>query len=389
MRKFGSHLDNVRFSSIRAIGDRIREMEAEGRKVVRLQIGEPDFSSPQHIIDAAIKSLENKDTHYAPNRGILPLRQAIAEKLKKDNGLTYDPDTEIMVMNGCAEALYCGIVGTVAPGEEVIIIEPAFLSYEQIIRLAGAVPVTVTAKEENNWYPAKEDLEAAITDKTRMIVINSPCNPTGVLYPRETMQDIADLAIKYDLLVASDEVYEKLRYEGEHVAIASLDGMFERTITINGLSKAYAMTGWRMGYTAAPKNLTQLILKVHQYAATCLPVFSQKGAIDALKNSDEDVEAMRKEYNRRRDILCEYFDACPNITYTRTQATFYMYINIAKSGMKSKEFCARLLEEKGVAIVPDSSFVTEEGTCCRLSFASSEEALRAGAKAICDLAMGK
>lgn len=389
MKGFSNHMDKIKLSGIRVIGEKAAALAAQGHRVVKLQAGEPDFSTPRHSIDAAIASLENFDTHYTPNRGILSLREAVAEKLKKDNGVSYNPNGEILILNGCAEALYCAVNGLVDPGEEVIIIEPAFLSYEQITRLAHAVPVVVHATEENGWLPRIEDIEKAVSAKTRMIILNTPTNPTGAVYPRALLEQIAALAIQHDFFIASDEVYEKLVYQKEHVSIAALDGMRERTVTINGFSKAYAMTGWRLGYVAAPEELTLAMLKVHQYTSTCLPAFVQKGALDAIRNSDEDVEAMRQEYERRRDILREYFSRCEAISLVEPDATFYMYLNIQKSGMDSVTFCSRLLEEKGVAIVPDTAFDHNGKYNVRLSFASDEASLREGAEKICELASEK
>ncbi len=389
MKAFTNHMDEIKLSGIRVIGERAAALAAQGRKIIKLQVGEPDFPTPQHTIEAAVASLENCDTHYTPNRGIMALREAIAEKLEKDNGIAYDPKDEILVLNGCAEALYCAVNGLVDPGEEVIIIEPAFLSYDQIVLLAHARPVVVHAREENGWLPKAEDIEKAISAKTRMIILNTPTNPTGVVYPQELLSQIAALAVKHDLFVASDEVYEKLVYGKKHISIAALDGMRERTVTINGFSKAYAMTGWRLGYVAAPRELTLAMLKVHQYTSTCLPAFGQKGAVDAIRNSDADVEDMRLEYERRRDILMEYFEGCSAISLVKPDATFYMYLNIEKSGMDSTTFCSRLLEEKGVAIVPDTAFDHQGKYNVRLSFASDEASLREGAEKICQLASGK
>lgn len=249
--------------------------------------------------------------------------------------------------------------------------------------------VVVRATEKNGWLPRIEDLEQAISPKTRMIILNTPTNPTGTVYHRDLLEKIAHLAIQHNLYVASDEVYEKLIYHKEHVSIASLEGMWERTVTINGFSKAYAMTGWRLGYVAAPEALTLAMLKVHQYTTTCLPSFVQKGALDAIRNSDQDVEEMRLEYERRRDLLLEYFGPCNQISLVVPDATFYMYLNIEKSGMDSTTFCNRLLDEKGVAVVPDTAFDHNGKYNIRLSFASDEASLREGAEKICQLASGK
>ena len=265
--KIHSPMDAVELSRIRAIGEKVQQLQKEGRDIVRLQIGEPDFTTPGHIIAAAKAAMDHGQTHYAPNRGLASLREEISRKLLRDNGITADPATEILVTSGCAEGLYLVFMGLVEPGDEVIILEPAYISYLQLARAAHARAVPVHAKEENGWLPDLDELRAAVTPKTKLLVLNTPGNPTGVVYPREVLQQIAALAQEQDFLVLSDEVYEKLIYDGaQHVSIASLDGMKERTITINGFSKAFAMTGWRMGYLAADARLILPMLKVHQYA---------------------------------------------------------------------------------------------------------------------------
>jgi aminotransferase len=389
MNNFSNHLEKVKLSGIRVIGDRASALAAQGRRVVRLQIGEPDFYTPRHIIDAAIASLGRCETHYASNRGLPELRAAIAQKLEKENRISHDPADEIVVVNGCAEALFCAVSGLVGAGEEVIVIEPAFLSYEQIALLAGAIPVIVRAKEQNGWLPEIADIEGAITPRTRMLILNTPVNPTGAVYPKELLAQIAELARRHDILVASDEVYEKLIYDAEHVSIGSFAGMQDRTITINGFSKAYAMTGWRLGYLAASRQLMLPMLKVHQYTTTCLPAFVQRGGLEALENGEDGLQQMRSTYLSRRDLLLEYFHRCDAISLVVPKATFYMYPNIAKSSLDSTAFCHRLLEERGVATVPDTAFDHAGRDNIRLSFASDEASLREGAEQICRLASGR
>ncbi|MDE6456109.1 MAG: aminotransferase class I/II-fold pyridoxal phosphate-dependent enzyme, partial [Dysosmobacter sp.] len=285
-----SPMDAVELSRIRAIGEKVLQLQKEGRDVIRLQIGEPDFCTPKHIIEAAKAAMDRGETHYAPNRGLLSLREEISKKLRRDNGIQADPAAEIMVTSGCAEGLYAAFMGLVMPGDEVIIIEPAYISYLQLTRAAHATPVFVRAKEENGWLPDMGELRAAVTEKTKMLVLNSPSNPTGVVYPRKLLEEIAALAREKDFLVLSDEVYEKLIYDGaEHVSIASLDGMWERTITINGFSKAFAMTGWRMGYLAANPDLFLPMLKVHQLSVASSNVIAQNAAITALRAGEETV----------------------------------------------------------------------------------------------------
>lgn len=384
--EFSNHMEAIQLSKIRAIGDKASELAAQGKEVTRLQVGEPDFGTPQHIVDAAIASLRAGDTHYAPNRGTLAFRQAISEKLWTDNKVKADPATDILVMNGCAEALFCSVTGLLDPGDEMIIIEPTFINYIQLARIANAVPVVLRAREEDNWLPDPEMLRKAITPKTRMILLNTPTNPTGAVYPRALLEEIAQIAQKNGIFVVSDEVYEKLIYgEAEHVSIASLPGMEDLAVTINGLSKAYAMTGWRLGYVAAQKQLIQAMLKVHQYTTTCLPVFVQAGGIEAIRNSTEDVERMRQEYESRRNLISGLLEAIPGVSLVRPQGTFYLYPNISASGLKSPEWINRLLEEEGVATVPGTAFDRSGEENIRISFASDEASLRRGAEKIARL----
>lgn len=383
MYTFHNHMDKIEMSKIRMIGDKAAQMASEGKSIVRLQVGEPDFETPQHIIDTAIRALQNKDTHYTPNRGTMALRKAIADKLLRDNGIKADAATQIMVMTGCAEALLCACLGLLDPGDEMIIIEPTFINYVQLTRIAGAIPVIVQAREENGWLPDVDDLKKAITPRTRMLLINSPSNPTGAVYPRELMEAIAALAIKHNLIVVSDEVYEKLIYTGSHTSIAAIPGMEKRTVTINGLSKAYAMTGWRVGYLAASDELMIPMLKIHQYATTCSPGFIQAACVDALYNSDEDVKRMQRAYRDRRSLICELLAQSSRISFAAPDGTFYLYINITKTGLDSETFVMRLLEEKGVATVFGTAFDHTLGSRnVRLSFANSEENLREGARRI-------
>ncbi len=372
-----SPMDAVELSRIRAIGEKVSRLQKEGKDVIRLQIGEPDFCTPTHIIEAAKEAMDRGQTHYAPNRGLLPLREEIAKKLARDNHIQANPETEIMVTSGCAEALYIAFMGLVFPGDEVIIIDPAYISYLQLTRAAHATPVFIHAKEENGWLPDMGELRAAITEKTRLLVLNSPCNPTGAVYPRELLEQIARLAQEKDFFVLSDEVYEKLVYDGaEHVSIASLDGMWDRTVIINGFSKAFAMTGWRMGYLAANPDLFLPMLKVHQLSVASSNVIAQNAAITALRADESSVEAMRVEYATRRRYLLDAFAEIPEISCTSPAGTFYMYPNVSGTGMSGKEFADRLLEEGGVATVPGTAFDSFCNTHIRISYASSMENLQ-------------
>lgn len=372
-----SPMDAVELSRIRAIGEKVQQLQKEGRDIVRLQIGEPDFTTPDHIIAAAKAAMDHGQTHYAPNRGLLSLREEISRKLLRDNGITADPTTEILVTSGCAEGLYLVFMGLVEPGDEVIIIEPAYISYLQLARAAHAKAVPVHAREENGWMPDLDELRAAVTEKTKLLVLNTPGNPTGAVYPREVLQQIAALAQEKDFLVLSDEVYEKLIYDGaQHVSIASLDGMKERTITVNGFSKAFAMTGWRMGYLAADAKLILPMLKVHQYAVASSNIIAQNAAITALQAGEACVEEMRQEYARRRRFLLDSFAEIPEISCAEPAGTFYMYPNISGSGMSGTEFADRFLMEAGVATVPGTAFDSFCNSHIRISYASSMESLQ-------------
>lgn len=383
MYPFHNHMDMIEMSKIRMIGDKATKMAAEGRSIVKLQVGEPDFDTPQHIIDTAIQALNDKNTHYTPNRGTIALRKAIADKLMRDNGIDANPETEIMVMTGCAEALLCTCLGLLDRGDEMIIIEPTFINYVQLTKLAGATPVIVRGREENGWLPDIDNIKRAITPHTRMLLLNSPSNPTGTVYPQKLLEQIAALAIERDFFVVSDEVYEKLIYTGEHISIAALPGMKDRTITINGLSKAYAMTGWRVGYLAASDKIMIPMLKVHQYATTCSPGFIQAACVDALYNSDADVENMRQIYHTRRDLLCKELSQTEKLSFVVPEGTFYLYVNVSKTNLDSETFVMRLLEEKGVATVFGTAFDhMHGGQHIRISFANSEENLKEGAQRI-------
>lgn len=362
----------VQLSQIRAISEKARALEAQGRSIIHLGIGEPDFTTPAHIVAAAQQALAEGQTHYGPNRGLLALRQAIAQKLAKENGIVADPELEIVVTVGAAEAIFMAMVGLLNPGDEVIIIEPAFINYVQVARMAGAVPVIVPAREENGWLIDLTDLEKALSPRTRMIMFNTPNNPTGVVYPRPTLQGIADLAIRHDLLVVADEIYEKIIYPGaEHVSIASLPGMAERTITVNGYSKGYAMTGWRLAYLVAQEDLVLPMLKVHQYTTTCATTFAQVGAIAATTGSQDCVARMVAEFARRRDLVCRELAEIDGVSCVTPQGAFYAFANVKAFGLTSTEFVDMVLQEAGVALVHGSAF----GACgegyVRLSYANS------------------
>lgn len=372
---------NVSLSAIRATLDKARQLEEQGFSIIHLEMGEPDFATPVHIVEAAKKALDEGQTHYAPNRGLLTLRQAVSDKLRLENNVYYDAETEVVVTTGAAEALFMAFLGLLNPNDEVLIIEPAFPSYLQLARIVGAIPVSVNADEKENWQASLAQIKQAITPRTRMIVINSPNNPTGAVYEQAFLQDIAALAIEYDLLVISDEVYEKIIYaEEKHYSIASFPGMKERTITINGYSKTYAMTGWRLAYVAADQRLIASMLKVHQYTTTCVTSFAQSGAVVATKGSQQCVADMTAEFERRRDLIFSGINQIPGLSCQKPQGAFYAFVNIRQTGLTTQEFVDKMQREAGVSVVPGTAFGPSGEGYIRMSYASSyavlEEALK-------------
>ncbi|MBQ2726689.1 MAG: aminotransferase class I/II-fold pyridoxal phosphate-dependent enzyme [Clostridia bacterium] len=345
----------------------------EGRKdVISLTVGEPDFVTPWHIRVAAMESLERGKTYYTSNAGTMDLRNAISDYMNRRFTLTYDAKNEIIVTVGGSEAIDMTVRALVNPGDEVIVPQPAFVCYGPIAELAGGTPVIINTKEENKFKLTAEELKAAITPKTKLLVLPYPNNPTGAIMTREDLEPIAEVLHGTDIMILSDEIYAELTYGRDHFSIAQLDGMRERTIIASGFSKAYAMTGWRMGYTCAPAPITKQMLKIHQYAIMCAPTMSQFAAIEAMKNGDEDVAMMRAEYNRRRRYIVGGLRGI-GIDCFDPEGAFYVYPNISGYGMTSEQFCERLLNETGVAIVPGSAF----GDCgegfARISYAYSVE----------------
>ncbi len=346
------------------------DIAAEMKDVVSLTVGEPDFVTPKHIRDVAIKSLEDGNTKYTSNSGMTELRQEIAKYLDRRFGTKYEALKEVIVTVGGSEAIDNAIRACVNPGDEVIIPLPAFVCYPPLVELAGGKPVIINTTVEDHFKLTPEALKAAITPKTKMLILPYPNNPTGAIMTKEDLEPIAEILRGTDILVLSDEIYGELTYGRQHCSIASLDGMWERTIIASGFSKAYAMTGWRMGYVAAPAPITAQILKLHQYAIMCAPTTSQYAAIEAIKNGDEDVKMMAEEYNRRRVAIIEGLRKI-GIDCFEAEGAFYVFPNIGKFGLTSDEFCQRLLREEGVAIVPGTAF----GECgegfARISYAYS------------------
>ncbi len=342
--------------------------------VISLGVGEPDFDTPWHVREEGIYSLEKGRTFYTGNSGLLELREEIGRYLDRRFGLSYSTD-EILVTVGGSEAIDIGFRTMLDPGDEVIIPEPCYVSYLPCVKLAGGVPVRLPLEEKDQFKLTKEKLLSAITDKTKILVLPFPNNPTGAILNREELQIIADIVKEHDLFVMSDEIYSELNYEGGHVSIASIPGMRERTIVINGFSKSYAMTGWRLGYAAGPKEIMKQMLKIHQFVIMCAPTTSQYAAIEALRNGDEDVRRMRESYDERRRFLVNALNEM-GLPCFEPKGAFYVFPNISAYGMTSEEFARRLLEQERVAVVPGTAF----GECgegfLRISYAYSIDNLK-------------
>ena len=354
-------------SGIRKFFDMLGGMD----DVVALTVGQPDFVTPWHIREAGIESLEMGKTYYTSNSGLLEMRAEISNYLKRRFDLSYDPEHEIVVTVGGSEAIDMTMRALIDPGDEVIIPTPCFVCYEPLCRMADGVPISVVTEEKDNFKLTPEKLKAAITPKTKLLIMPFPNNPTGAVMTYDDLEKIAEVLRDTDIMVLSDEIYAEMTYGGKkHVSIASLPGMRERTVVVNGFSKAYAMTGWRMGYTAAPAPVTEQILKLHQFGIMCAPTTSQFAAIEALKNGDDDIMKMTGEYNYRRRFLVNGLRKI-GIPCFEPEGAFYVFPNIGVFGMSSDEFCERLLYEARVAIVPGTAF----GECgegfARISYAYS------------------
>ena len=358
-------------SGIRKFFDLVNEMD----DAISLGVGEPDFDTPWHIRDEGIYSLEKGRTFYTSNAGLRELKEEICNYLKRKQGITYDPTNEVLITVGGSEAIDIGLRAVLNPGDEVLIPQPSFVSYEPCALMAGGVPVIIELKAENEFRLTAQELKDAITDKTKLLVLPFPNNPTGAIMEREDLEAIAEVIRKHDILVMSDEIYSELTYKEKHVSIVEIEGMQERTILINGFSKAFAMTGWRLGYACGPKAIIEQMLKIHQFAIMCAPTTSQYAAVEALKNGDGDVQEMRTAYNQRRRYLMNAFREM-KLECFEPFGAFYVFPCIKEFGMTSEEFANRFLEEEKVAVVPGTAF----GDCgegyLRISYAYSLDNLK-------------
>lgn len=374
-------LCRVSFSPIRVVLARALELEKQGRSIVHLEIGEPDFDTPTPIKEQTVEALWRGLTHYGPNRGVLSLREVVAEDLSRRKGLRVDPERQIIVTVGTAEAIFCTLMALLDPGDEVLICEPAFINYEQCSLMAGAVPVFVGLREELGFQPDPGDIERHVTARTKVIVLNSPHNPTGTVFTREVIAGVLEVARKRGVWVVSDEVYDQLVYDGrEALSPASLARDWERVVLVSGFSKAYAMTGWRLGYVVGPEELISAALKVHQYVTTCAPTFLQAGLAAVLLDAkvEQEVERMVREFDRRRRYLVDGLNSIPGISCRLPEGAFYAFANIKRLGVTSEEFSRFALDRYGVAVVPGSAFGPSGEGYVRLSYAADLSVLGEG-----------
>jgi aminotransferase len=358
-------------SGIRKFFDIVSEM----KDAISLGVGEPDFDTPWHVRDEGIYSLEKGRTFYTSNSGLMELRQEICNYIKRKQGVSYDPKHEVLITVGGSEAIDIGLRAVINPGDEVLIPQPSFVSYEPCAIMAGGVPVIIELKEENEFRLTAEELENAITEKTKILILPFPNNPTGAIMEREDLEAIAEVVRKHDILVMSDEIYAELTYKEKHVSIIEMEGMRERTILINGFSKAYAMTGWRLGYACGPREILEQMTKLHQFAIMCAPTTSQYAAVEALRNGEDDVQEMKTAYNQRRRYLMNAFQEM-GLSCFEPFGAFYIFPCIKEFGMTSEEFAERFLKEEKVAVVPGTAF----GDCgegfLRISYAYSLDTLK-------------
>jgi aspartate aminotransferase len=360
-----------------SIDSKAKAMKAEGIDVCGFGAGEPDFDTPEHIKQAAIAALEGGFTKYTPSAGLPELRQAISEKLEADNQLTYRP-SQVVVSSGAKHSCYNAILATCQPGDEVLIPSPYWVSYPDMVRLAGAEPVIVQTSERNGWKMRASDFENAMTPRTKMVILNSPGNPTGSVYTREELEGIVEVAAEEDIYILSDEIYEKLVYDDtKHVSIASISKeAYDLTITVNGFSKAYAMTGWRLGYLAAPEAVAKAVDNIQSHSTSHPCSFAQKGAYAALKGDQQALADMRDEFAMRRDYMFDRITKIPNITAVKPQGAFYILVNVSQLGLSSQNFADRLLSKANVAVVPGAAFGDDRTV--RLSYATSIDIIKKG-----------
>jgi aminotransferase len=373
----------IPYSQIRVMFDAANKLERQGKKIIHLEIGRPDFNTPEHIVEAAVKALQSGKHHYSPNAGILELRQAISDKFISEYGLKYDPETEVVVTNGVAEGIYVTIHALLNPGDQILIPDPRWVNYDVDAFTSFVDPVDYTLFGDKSFQPDPEEIEERITRRTKMILMASPSNPTGSVTGRDVLEKIAELANKHDLLVLSDEIYEKIVYPpAEHISIATFPGMRERTILLNGFSKFFSMTGWRLGYVLGPRELVNPILRYHQYMITSTNTFAQWGAVTALREDQEPSRLMVKEFQKRRDYMVDAINQIPGIQCAKPDGAFYLFPSVKETGMDGFRMAEVLLEKAGVATVAGECFGKNGAGHIRISYSNSLENLREAVKKI-------
>lgn len=360
---------------------RAKQLEAKGKEIIHLEIGEPDFDTPKNIVDAGIKALKEGYTHYGPSAGLPEVREVIAKYISKTRNINVNPD-QVVVTPGAKPIMFFSILALAEEGDEVIYPNPGFPIYESVINFIGAIPVPIQLREENDFRLDTDELKKLVTDKTKMIIINSPQNPTGGILTKDDLKVIAEIALSKDIMVLSDEIYSRTIYEGEHHSISSFPGMQERTIILDGMSKTYAMTGWRLGYGVMREDLAVLIAKLQTNSNSCTATFTQRAGIEALTGPQNEVNKMVSEFKRRRDVIVEGLNSIPRISCKTPQGAFYVFPNIKQVGWNSKKLADHLLEDGGVAVLSGTSFGEYGEGYLRISYANSVENIKRGLERI-------
>lgn len=370
--------NNIAMSGIRVVMEKVRAMKAEGENVIGLTAGEPDFHTPEDIKKYTIEALNRNLTHYTSNRGAMVLREKISNLYKEKTNIVYDPNTEILITTGGAEAINNAFATSILPNKEVIIFSPAFMNYENMVVALGAKPVFICLKAENEYQIDIEEVKEKITENTTHIVINNPCNPTGAVYQKDTLKKLCKLAIEKDITIISDEMYSDIVYgDAEFHSIASFEGMKDQSIIINGFSKTYAMTGWRLGYVLSSKEVIEAMVKPHQYSTTSGVTFIQEGVALGMDTQDtkRELRCMKKSFENRRNLICSLLDEVPKISYVKPQGAFYIMVNVSQTGLTGKAFSDRLLEKKKCAVIPAVALGKECVDYIRISYATDEDTI--------------
>jgi len=378
--KDSNRVKNVEPSLIRMVLNRVDELRKNGHEIIALSAGEPDFNTPADIKTATINAINQNQTHYCSNRGHEKLRKKIAEKIVEETGVLYDYQSEILVTSSGAEAINNTILSIIEEGDEAIVFSPAFVNYENMIKISGGTPVIIPLKRENQFEIDIREVEEHISDKTKMLVINNPNNPTGAVYNHEILKQLSELSIKYNFIIVSDEMYSKLVYDDVgFTSMASFSGMKERAVIINGFSKTYAMTGWRLGYITASERRINAILKIHQYSTTCSPTFLQIGVAEGMdtERTKAEISVMVDNFAERKISLIEGLNKIKGLSYVKPQGAFYIMVDVSKTGLNGMEYAGRLLEEKHIAVIPGVGMGKECSDFIRISFAASTKDIEA------------